>query len=429
MRFFPLPSLRDRNRIPPRHNGLCRNSVRQRGLQKICKNDILRRERGCMNGEAFYRELLKRSCDSFPAYPEGRYRGRGIVLCAGGPTHLSNAYVCLKFLRSFTDLPVELFYAGEIEMPPAVRHLFRLDFAPITVVDITLPRFREEHPFLTVRSFRGYQIKPYALLNCSFEEILYIDVDNIPLQSPESLFAAERYRETGALFWPDLVTTRSTSDELFRVFGVTADVLKRDLEFESGQIVLDKRRCWKALLTTCLANSDVSDFRDYCYLHTLGDKDTFRLAFQYAGQPYHLVQHRSLQTGSRYVVIPIPLTTRTFGVQHDLGSFFATGILQHDPDGRPLFAHKTMCEWNMYQHFRNFMFIESADGTLLDAVRLADLEDRGYGYLEEFRQRYMEHFRREYLREFQGLLAKGIIFLLNIANHWRTGNPTASSQQ
>jgi len=383
-----------------------------------------------MNGEAFYRELLQRSCESFPAYPEGRYRGRGIVLCAGGPKHLSNAYVCLKFLRTFTDLPVELFYAGKMEMPSAVGDLLRLDFAPIALTDITLPRFREEHPFLTVRSFRGYQIKPYALLHSSFEEIFYIDVDNIPLQSPALLFAYEKYYETGALFWPDVAITRSTSDELFRVFGVTADVLKRDLEFESGQIVVDKRRCWKALLTTCLANSDVSDFRDYCYRHTLGDKDTFRLAFQHAGQPYHLVQHRALQTGSRHVVIPIPIpfTTYTFGIEHELGSFFPTGLLQHDPDGRPLFAHKTVSEWNMYLPFRNFLFIESADGELLDAAGLAKLEDRGYGYLDEFRKRYMEYFGREYFREFQGLLARGIIFFLNIVKYWRTGNTSSSSQ-
>lgn len=381
-----------------------------------------------MNGEAFYRDLLQRSCASFPAYPEGRYRGRGIVLCAGGPRHLSNAYVCLKFLRTFTHLPVELFYAGEIEMPEAVLHLLRQDFAPITLTDITLPRFREEYPFLCVRSFRGYQIKPYALLHSSFEEIFYIDADNIPLQSPALLFASEKYRETGALFWPDVASTRSTSDELFRVFGVTADGLKRDLEFESGQIVLDKRRCWKALLTTCLANSDVSDFRDYCYRHTMGDKDTFRLAFQYAGKPYHLVPHRALQTASRYIVIHIPWTTYTFGTEHDLGSFFPTGLLQHDTDGRPLFAHKTVSEWNMYLPYRNFLFIESADGELLDAVGLTELEDRGYGYLSEFRKRYMEHFEREYFREFQGLLARGIIVFLNIVKYWRTGNTASSSE-
>ncbi|MBA4398249.1 MAG: hypothetical protein C0394_12820, partial [Syntrophus sp. (in: bacteria)] len=78
-----------------------------------------------MNGKLFYRKLLESSYADFPAYPEGCYRGRGIVLCAGGPIHLANAYVCLKFLRTFTDLPIELFYAGPAEMPARVKLLLQ----------------------------------------------------------------------------------------------------------------------------------------------------------------------------------------------------------------------------------------------------------------------------------------------------------------
>ena len=379
-----------------------------------------------MNGKLFYRELLKNAYARFPDYPEGRYRGRGVVLCAGGPIHLANAYVCLKFLRTFTDLPVELFYAGPVEMPEGVDDLLQKDFAPIVLADITGRKFREEHPFLDIRNFRGCQIKPYALLYSSFEEIFYIDVDNIPLQSPVTLFESEEYKQTGALFWPDLPITRSTTEELFQVFGVTAEVLKRELEFESGQIVLNKRRCWRALLTVCLANSDVENFREFCYRHTLGDKDTFRLAFQFAYQPYHLVPHPPLQVGSRYFIIPIPLTGFTIKIQHDLGSFYATGILQYDLAGRPLFAHKTVCEWDIYQRFQNILYIESGNGDLLPATELAQQERVGYGYLEEFQKRYMGIFERDYFREFRGLLARVIIGFLDGVKYWRTRQSKAS---
>ncbi len=382
-----------------------------------------------MKGKSFYRELLDNSYDRFPAYPEGRYQGRGIVLCAGGPIHLCNAYVCLQFLRTFTDLPIELFYAGPAEMPEAVQDFLHDDFGPITVQDISSCRFREEQPFLSIRNFRGCQIKPYALLYSSFEEIFYIDVDNIPLQSPVPLFTSEEYMQTGALFWPDLTITKSTTEELFQVFGVTSELLKRDLEFESGQIVLDKRRCWKALLTVCLANSDVENFREYCYNHTLGDKDTFRLAFQFAGQPYHLVQHPPLQVGNHYFIIPVPLTDLTIKIQHDLGSFYATGILQHGLKGLPLFAHKTVCEWDMYQRFRNLLYIESRDGNILPAEELAVWESRGYGYLEEFQKRYMGIFGRDYFREFRGLLARLIIAFLDGVKYWRTGKSALSPKK
>ena len=372
-----------------------------------------------MNSGAFYRELLTEAYARFPAYPEGRYRGRGIVLCAGGAVHLSNAYVCMKFLREFTDLPIELFYVGEAEMPKTVRELLRKDFAPITLTDITQPQFQLAHPFLYVRHFRGFQIKPYALLHSSFEEIFYIDADNIPLQSPELLFAAEEYERTGALFWPDLERTKSTKAELFQVFGVMSESLMRDFEFESGQIVLDKRRCWKALLTVALANSDVSDFRNFCFGNTMGDKDTFRLAFQFAAQPYYLVPHPSLRIGNLFLLLPVPLTGHTIKIQHDLGSFYATGMLQHDLAGRPLFVHKTVCEWDVYLDFRNLLYIENRDGSTRMLVELVDWENRGYGYLKEFKSKYLAVFGKNYFKEIQGFSARVIMSILDWVQYWK----------
>ncbi|GEM_PF-1566255 len=382
-----------------------------------------------MNGTSFYRELLKSVYTRFPDYPEGRYRGRGIVLCAGGFGHLSNAYVCLKYLRTYTDMPVELFYVGKSEMPRGARDLFLKDFAPIALKDITQCRFPHDQLSLPIRDFKGFQIKPYALLYSSFEEIFYMDVDNIPLQSPLTLFMSEEYKQTGALFWPDLSGMKQTTDDLFEVFGVTSQLIRQDPEFESGQIVLDKRRCWKALLTVCLANSDAERFRDFCYRHTLGDKDTFRLSFQFAGQPYHLIRHFPLQAGNMYVIIPVPLTDFTIKIQHDLGSFYATGILQHDPAGNPLFAHKTVCEWDIYQPFQNLLYVENAHREIQPVRELAQRENEGYGYLKEFHARYKKFFGRQYLRRFRGLLAVVIIAFLNTVKYRRSGPASTLSQQ
>jgi hypothetical protein len=373
-----------------------------------------------MNGEVFYRDLLLSAYDRFPAYPAGRYRGRGIVLCAGGFKHLSNAYVCMKFLREFTSLPIELFYAGGTEMPPRVEDLLRQDFAPIELKDIAKPEFGEACPFLRIDQFRGFQIKPYALLHSSFEEIFYIDADNIPLQSPEPLFASGEYVRTGALFWPDLARTKTTTETLFRVFGVLSDDLRRGFEFESGQMVLDKRRCWKALLTVCLANSDVAGFRNFCFRHTMGDKDTFRLAFAFARQSCHLIPHPSLRLGNLFLFIPVPLTGLQIKIRHDLGSFYATGMLQHDPAGNPLFAHKTVCEWDVYLNFRNLLYIEDREGGIRPLAQLADRENRGYGYLKAFKERYLEAFGKNYFKELQGLTARGIMKILDGVQYLQT---------
>lgn len=382
-----------------------------------------------MSEEALYRQLLLDAAQRFPPYPEGRYHGRGIVVCAGGLSHLANAFVCMKLLREHTDLPIELFHAGAAEMPAGVPRLLEDDLAPIVVRDITEPGLHtdpavrmqspllDEHPYLTVRSFRGVWIKAFAILQSSFEEVLCLDADNMPIQPLEPLFEAPEYRGAGAVFWPDLDRTRSTSDELFRVFGVTTEALKRGFEFESGQILLDKRRCWRALLTVCLANSDVEGFREYCYRHTLGDKDTFRLAFEAARQPYHLVPHPSRGVGNLLLFIPMPFTDLRLWIRHDLGSYFTTGMLQHDLDGRPMFIHKTVAEWELWRGYRNLALMEEPGGAASAMPMLSEWEERGYAYLEDFKRRYLSFFPREPFRELQGLAARGIVRALDVVAH------------
>lgn len=45
--------------------------------------------------------------------------------------------------------------------------------------------------------------KVAALLHCSFDEVLLLDADNIPLFDPSYLFSDRLYRQHRNLFWPD----------------------------------------------------------------------------------------------------------------------------------------------------------------------------------------------------------------------------------
>ncbi len=45
------------------------------------------------------------------------------------------------------------------------------------------------------------------LQNFSLTSILYLDADNLPIADPTYLFAAQGFRETGAVFWPDMAST------------------------------------------------------------------------------------------------------------------------------------------------------------------------------------------------------------------------------
>ncbi len=123
-------------------------------------------------------------------------------------------------------------------------------------------------------------MKPYAILHSKFEEVLFIDVDNIPVRNPEFLFDSLPYRETGAIFWPDI--WRLAPHRL--IWSICGIDFRDEREFESGQIVIDKRRCWKALNVAMHLN----EYSDFYYQHFLGDKETFHLAWMKLGQKYSM---------------------------------------------------------------------------------------------------------------------------------------------
>lgn len=54
--------------------------------------------------------------------------GRGIVIAAGGPIALANAYMTLHMLRRVHNctLPVEIFYNGPYELDPVTKRAFEV---------------------------------------------------------------------------------------------------------------------------------------------------------------------------------------------------------------------------------------------------------------------------------------------------------------
>src|SRR6185436_18372670 len=106
-----------------------------------------------------------------------------------------------------------------------------------------------------------------------------LDADNVPVVNPEFLFDTSHFKRTGAIFWPDYKKVNGTkATTIWRSCGLPKP---REQEFESGQILVDKSRCWKALCLSLWFNEN-SDFY-YRYVH--GDKETFHLAFRKLKQP------------------------------------------------------------------------------------------------------------------------------------------------
>ena len=267
--------------------------------------------RAVSNAPAITEETARAAADEFirhiPPYPTGRFRGRGIVVCGGGEKYFPCAWVCVRMLRHVgCDLPVELWHAGDAELPDRWREMIE----PYGVKCVDAEGVRRRHP---VRRLSGWEMKPFALLHCSFEEVMFVDADNVAVRDPAYLFDSRPFHRHGAVFWPDFERL-APERAIWRVCGVP---YRDEPEVESGQILLDKRRCWGPLQLTMHLNEH-SDFY-YHYVH--GDKETFHMAWRMLGRDYAMVPH------------PIRPLEGT--------------MCQHDFRGRRLFQHRNLAKWTV----------------------------------------------------------------------------------
>jgi hypothetical protein len=203
-------------------------------------------------------------------------------------------------------LPIEFWQLRNAELPETVRPLLR----QLDVHCVDAGQIRQQHP---IRFLSGWELKPYAILHSGFEQLLYLDADNLPVIDPTYLFDSDEFTRTGGVFWPDY--GRIAADRaIWRICGIS---YRDEPEFESGQMLIDKRRCWKPLQVTMHMNNH-SDFY-YRYIH--GDKDTFHMAWRMLEQSYSMVPH------------PI----------HGLSA----AMCQHDFAGNRVFQHRNLDKWRL----------------------------------------------------------------------------------
>jgi hypothetical protein len=239
-------------------------------------------------------------------FPADRFDGRGVVICAGGVQMFVNAYVLVRVLREVVRcaLPIELWHLGPGELSPVMRRLlepFGIELVDAYALSAANQRWIAD----------GWQLKPYAVLNSRFREVLLLDADQVPVRDPAEIFQWPPYLETGALFWPDIVDLVA-ENPVWQMCGLTP---RRCTSLESGQMLIDKSRQWKALHATLHLNEAADIFYQLVY----GDKDTFLLGWLLTEAPHALVPHQPF-TDSRC------LTQRDFA-------------------GEPMFQHRTLAKW------------------------------------------------------------------------------------
>lgn len=262
-------------------------------------------------------DRLKREWREFAARIEpyrGSYNGRGIVICGGGIRYFTCAWVNIHLLRKKgCTLPIELWYTGDELTEEAEMILKPLDVACKNVKDHTR------------QDISGYALKPFAILHSDFKEILYLDADNICTTDPTYLFDSEEYRSYGAIFWPDIwITDRSNP-----IWEITGSDDYQSIEQESGQILINKERCWRELNLCLFFNENSGDY----YKMLWGDKDTFKFAWLALRSKYHMI------------ATPVAYC----GYNKISRSFFSKGVslIQHDLAGSFLFIHRNLFKWDV----------------------------------------------------------------------------------
>lgn len=228
--------------------------------------------------ENFLREL-KESKLLRPAHTPGT---RGLVSTAGDsyfPVFLSS----LRMLRrTGSTLPVEVYMkdSSEYEKQICDKVLPELNARCMVLSDV-----------VGKESIAHFQLKIFAILFSSFEDIIWMDADCFPLHNPEVLLDSEPFTSTGLVAWPDF--WQSTASPLyFKISRQQVPPMTARQSSETGVILVSK----KTHLVTLLLSAYYNYYGPSHYFGLLsqggpgeGDKETFIHAASAVDEPFYTV--------------------------------------------------------------------------------------------------------------------------------------------
>ncbi|KAH3666623.1 hypothetical protein WICMUC_005607 [Wickerhamomyces mucosus] len=249
----------------------------------------------------------------------GDSKGNGYVY-VGGHDFTYLALLSIQSLRSTgSKLPVEVIIPhGDEYDPKLCDEILPIFNAKCIDIETYLP-------FDFKNDVNKYMIKPISLLVNSFENVLYLDSDNMILQNPDYLFENEPFTSNGLVTWPDL-WRRTTSPYFYNITEVKVDETNRvrnsfshiitkghtdgykldqveksyhdyegtipESSTESGQMLISKSKHFETILLSIYYNFNGPKWY-YPLLtqncHGQGDKETFIAAAHVLRKPYYQV--------------------------------------------------------------------------------------------------------------------------------------------
>lgn len=201
-------------------------------------------------------------------YPQTLYNGTGISIVGGGkfmPVAISG----VRMLRRVNqNMPVEVFVATQEEYDKDLcEKVLPSMNAKCTILEDAIGKSVFKN-----FAIKGYQYKALALLASSFENVLLLDADNVPIRDPQIAFDSEPFKAQGYILWPDF-WARTTAPKFYDIAGVTlgerirGDLNSKDhiplhhlagsmpfVSTESGQVLVSKRRHFRSLLLATYYN-------------------------------------------------------------------------------------------------------------------------------------------------------------------------------
>lgn len=290
------------------------------------------------------RELHRNFLNDIPPYPTKTFKGKGIVILAGGE-YSEYAATALGVLRELgSTLPVEVWQRDEREE--------KLGFCSELEHEGMVCRRLSDYLDVDLLSIHGgVALKVFTIVFSSFEEVIFIDADNIPLQRPEVLFESTAYEDIGAILWHDFWKSDALSWTPY-LLGMSeeqhTESIWNETSYESGQMVWSKERHWRSLLLAVYYNYYGEQFF-YSLFNAgfagWGDKDTYPLAFRALGGRFFTVEDEPADAWENGRVGDRRNGMLQFGpVQPGKGG---------DVEGKPqaVFLHATTAKWS----FREFL--------------------------------------------------------------------------
>jgi len=242
-----------------------------------------------------------------------------VVIIGGTGTsdYTLDALLAIASLRHLgCTLPVELWHNGDERL---------------TSLSAESARLLESAANVSIRAMggrlSGYQYVGHALAHSRFDDILYLDADNVPITDPTPLFFLRQYESTGAVFWPDFTTVNRKA----ALWDIVDQGPLPMMSLESGQMLINRRKHWKAL---ALAKYLIDRGPEFYFDLSHGECELLLFSWLFLSAPFHMTD----------------TTVSSAGYIGDAGVFCGHTMLQFHPDRRDeaAFAHRNLMKWSLF---------------------------------------------------------------------------------